>query len=177
MVEALNATRLASRNANPGAHARTDPGGPRRAPGLEAAFHVGMDTYLAAGPTEEQQALLGDAEAAYDAYHGAVEADLGPLAVANDYAGWYAANKELVSPHSKEAEAALTELTAQEAAAAAADRRRRAVGLRDAAHPLHRRPDRGDLPGAGHRPHRRPRHGPRTSARCRRSPRRSPPAT
>jgi hypothetical protein len=80
MVEALDAARLASRNAilapTPELTEEVLAGFPE----VEEAFHAGLETYLAAGPTEEQRAQAEAADAQFDEYFEAVQRELVPFA-------------------------------------------------------------------------------------------------
>ncbi|NYJ05340.1 methyl-accepting chemotaxis protein [Petropleomorpha daqingensis] len=80
----------------------------------KAAFHDAADAYLAAGPTAAQRALLDQAVTAFDEYVDKATTVLGPLGVANDYAGFYAVNKAQVSPIAQQVEDLLGKLAAGE---------------------------------------------------------------
>jgi methyl-accepting chemotaxis protein len=88
-----------------------------------AAFHRAADAYLAAAPSAAHRRLLGQAETVFDRYVEKATTVLGPLALANDYAGFYQTNKVQVTPLAQRSQTLLTQLAASEdvAARAAAD--------------------------------------------------------
>ena len=97
-----------------------------RIAGLEADFTGAAADYAAGGLLAEKQALLEEATQSFDDYVIAVDQTLGPLAVAQDFAGWRAANVSTAKPLVELAESDLDALRSQEraegeAAAAAAD--------------------------------------------------------
>ena len=146
-------------------------------PDLQAAWEAGVDAYRAAGPTGEQATLIEEADNAYDTYLSAVEDKLVPLACANDYAGWFAANKAEVAAAGRPGRRGARQLTGMERDEAAASARRGPGRLRVAAHA---RPSCvlvvgialalgiGLAVARGDRPRRRPGAGGRRGARRRR---------
>ncbi len=99
MRDAVSRTRVATRNAL----LTPDPADSRvildtTIPGFADEFDAAADAYAASSPTPEKQALVDEASAAYREYVDASETVLGPLAVALDNAGWWAANEQQVAP-------------------------------------------------------------------------------
>ncbi len=83
-------------------------------------YHAAVDAYAASFPTPEKQELVDRATAAFDQYMQLAQGELGPLAIASDNAGWYAANKQDVAPLAAEAEQLIGQVRDTEVKEAAA---------------------------------------------------------
>ena len=83
-------------------------------PGLADEFHAAAEAYAASLPTEEKQALVDEAAAAYDEYVNASRTVLGPFAIALDNPGWWTANEQQVGPLANEVDELLTQVNAIE---------------------------------------------------------------
>ena len=124
MVDVVATSRLASRNALIEPTAEGKQAVVDQFAELQAAWEAGADAYRAAGPSDEQSALLEEADNAYDSYLAAVQEKLVPLALAGDYQRWFTVNKAEVADLAGQAETAvhtLADMERDEAAASAAD--------------------------------------------------------
>jgi hypothetical protein len=65
---------------------------------LQEQFHDHRDAYAAAGPAPEKLAVAEEAGATFDEYVDVSVDVLGPLAIANDMAGFFEANKAQGAP-------------------------------------------------------------------------------
>jgi len=93
-------------------------------PTLQASFGKAVDAYAAEALTASKQALLAEAEQSFADYVASVDQTLGPLALAQDFPAWRAANTSTAKPLVERAEVDIDELRAQEraeGATAAAD--------------------------------------------------------
>jgi methyl-accepting chemotaxis protein len=67
--------------------------------GHQSTFHQVAQSYLSStSPSADNVALVQDAQNAFDQYVQVVQNTLGPLAVANDMNGWWAANNADAKP-------------------------------------------------------------------------------
>ena len=90
---------------------------------LQDTFDQQVEAYGRSFPTPEKIALVADADKAFDQYVAAGKTVLGPYGLANDVAGFYAANQSQASPLAQKVTESLTEvrgIEADEAKAAAA---------------------------------------------------------
>src|SRR3954471_7125008 len=77
---------------------------------LEDTFHQQVDAYGDSSPTPEKVALVADASDAFDQYVSVGTTVLGPLGLANDVKGFYAANQSQAAPLAQQATDDLTEV-------------------------------------------------------------------
>jgi len=75
-----------------------------------AQYRSDRDAYATRGLSDEQAAVIADADSELDTAEALVNGTLAPLARSKDYAGWIAANTTLVKPHTKQVVADLTKL-------------------------------------------------------------------
>jgi methyl-accepting chemotaxis protein len=118
MRVALADTRIATRNAILAPDLETSHANLDKITGLQADFHAAMERYGAKGLDPSETALVADTLKEFDANASAVLTDLAPLALANDYAGWWAANAADAKPHGDKAQADVEKLYKNEVAAA-----------------------------------------------------------
>jgi methyl-accepting chemotaxis protein len=118
MRTALSDTRVATRNAILAPDAATTQANLDKLPGLQADFHAAMDEYRAKGLDSNETALVNKTQSEFDANFEAVSTQLAPLALANNYAAWWAANNEKAKPHGDTATAGVEKLYQNEIAAA-----------------------------------------------------------
>ncbi|MGY1916904.1 MCP four helix bundle domain-containing protein, partial [Blastococcus sp. SYSU DS0973] len=89
-------------------------------PQLADDFHVAADAYADTFPTADKQALVDEAAAAFDKYVSATQTRLGPLALALDHQGWWAANETDVAPLAVQVDENLAQVREMEGADAEA---------------------------------------------------------
>ncbi|NEK84891.1 methyl-accepting chemotaxis protein [Blastococcus saxobsidens] len=85
---------------------------------IEAKFRSALDAYLADGPNPANAELAAEAETTYTQFLQVANTTLAPLALADDYQGWIAANTQEARPLSSQVEETLNELITAEQAAA-----------------------------------------------------------
>jgi len=118
MRVALADTRIATRNAILAPDLATTQANLDKLKGLQADFHAAMEHYSAKGLDPSETALVADTLKEFDANASAVATDLAPLALANDYAAWWAANATAAKPHGDKAQADVDKLYKSEGTAA-----------------------------------------------------------
>jgi methyl-accepting chemotaxis protein len=85
-----------------------------------AAFQTARQAYQATSPSAASQRLLADASTKFDSFMQLAQNKLGPLALANDSAGWYAENNAEADPLVTQVEKDLDQLRQGETAEAKA---------------------------------------------------------
>jgi len=119
LVSAMQAARIDSRDAlltPDGAGAQQLVNG---LSGHQSTFHQVAQSYLSdTSPTADNVALVQDAQNSLDQYIQVAQNTLGPLAVANDTNGWWAANNATAKPLIDKVTADLDKLQANETAQA-----------------------------------------------------------
>lgn len=105
MRSALKDTRVATRDAILAPTPEITRKSLDKAAALQAAFHAAADRYATIpGAQPDDIANVRKAVTEYDVYVAAAEAKLKPLALVNDYAGWYRVNNDEVAPLATQAE-------------------------------------------------------------------------